>query len=125
MNRKGFTMIELLMVIVIIGILSTIMIPNIMAIINKNKDNNLKILESNIISATKAYVNDKKYELDFNCPSENKKQIKLSSLVDEGYLKNELVDPNTKEKIDSNKEVTVTLNCNTKKFTYEFEINPT
>lgn len=123
MNRKGFTLIELLMVIVIIAILSAIMIPNIITIINKNNDNNIKSLENNIISAAKEYVNDNKYNLSINCPNDNQKEITLSELKELGYIKGDIKDPNTKESIDLNKKVTITFDCNTKKFTYEFSLN--
>ena len=36
MNKKGFTLIELIMVIVIIAILSLVLVPNIFTFINKN-----------------------------------------------------------------------------------------
>ena len=36
MNKKGFTLIEVIMVIAIIAILSIILTPNVMVFINKN-----------------------------------------------------------------------------------------
>lgn len=124
MNRRGFTMIELLMVIVIIGILSAIMIPNIIVIMNKSNENNIKSLENNIIAATKAYVSDNKYtgKLNTSCPSNNITNISLSTLVSEGYIKNNIVNPNTKEKINENKTVTITFDCTKKTFTYSFSL---
>ena len=123
MNRKGFTLIELLMVIVIIAILSAIMIPNIIVIINKNNENSIKSLENDIISSAKTYVNDNKYNLSINCPNDNQKEITLLELKELGYIKGDIKDPNTKESIDLNKKVTITFDCNTKKFTYEFSLN--
>ena len=123
MNRKGFTLIELLMVIVIIAILSAIMIPNIIVIINKNNENSIKSLENDIISSAKTYVNDNKYNLSINCPNDNQKEITLLELKELGYIKGDIKDPKTKESIDLNKKVTITFDCNTKKFTYEFSLN--
>ena len=125
MNRKGFTLIELLMVIVIIAILSAILIPNVMAIINKNKQNSIDSLEKSIISATKEYVSDNKYNLSFNCPNINSivtKSIPLSVLVNGGYIKGSIKNPNTKEDIALTKVVNVKFNCKTKTFSYEFEL---
>ena len=127
MNRKGFTMIELLMVIVIIAVLSAIMIPNIIIIINKNDENNIKSLENNIISATKEYVNDNKYTgvLNINCTGSDTNvelPIKLSTLKESGYIKGDIKNPTTKDVIDPNKEVNVTFDCNKKNFTYSFSL---
>lgn len=121
MNRRGFTMIELLMVIVIIGILSAIMIPNIIVIINKNNENNIKSLENNIISAAKAYVNDNKYEIGFSC-SHHSEDITLKQLKDSGYISN-VVNPNTKVGYDlETNYVEVDFDCNNKTFTYVFKL---
>ena len=37
MNRKGFTMIELLAALVILGLLMAVAAPNIMGVLNKNR----------------------------------------------------------------------------------------
>ena len=52
MNKKGITLVELLLVIVIIGILSFMVIPNIMEALNRNKaeggESIEKLLEKNL-----------------------------------------------------------------------------
>ena len=117
MNRKGFTLIEVIMVIAIITILSLILIPNVMVLINENKKRSCEKMIDNIESAAKMYVNQNKYELGFDC---NKtKGIKLKTLVDAGYLGGELVNPINKEKIDVKSEVSVTYNCKVKVFKYK------
>ena len=63
MNRRGFTLIEVILVIVIIAILSLILIPNVMLFIDKNNISMCEKLKDNIISSTKMYVNENKYEL--------------------------------------------------------------
>ena len=117
MNKKGFTLIEVIMVIAIITILSLILIPNVMVLIDKNKERSCEKMIDNIESAAKMYVNQNKYELGFDC---NKtKGIKLKTLVDAGYLGGELVNPINKEKIDLKSEVSVTYNCKVKGFKYK------
>ena len=117
MNRKGFTLIEVIMVIAIIAILSIILIPNVMVLINENKKRSCEKMIDNIESAAKMYVNQNKYELGFDC---NKtKGIKLKTLVDAGYLGGELVNPINKEKISLESEVSVTYNCKVKGFEYK------
>ena len=118
MNRKGFTLIEVIMVIAIIAILSIILIPNVMVLINENKKRSCEKMIDNIESAAKMYVNQNKYELGFDCSS-TPKGITLKTLVDAGYLGGELVNPINKEKISLESEVSVTYNCKLKGFEYK------
>ena len=109
------------MVIAIITILSLILIPNVMVLIDKNKERSCEKMIDNIESAAKMYVNQNKYELGFDC-SDTPKEITLKTLVDAGYLGGELVNPINKIKIDlDNKEnkVSVTYNCKVKGFKYK------
>lgn len=122
MNKKGFTLIEVIMVIAIITILSLILIPNVMVLIDKNKKRSCEKMIDNIESAAKMYVNQNKYELGFDCDNNKTKEITLKILVDAGYLGGELVNPINKEKIVlDNKEnkVSVTYNCKVKGFEYK------
>ena len=113
MNKKGFTLIE-----VIIAILSLILIPNVMVLIDKNKERSCEKMIDNIESAAKIYVNQNKYELGFDC-SGTPKEITLKTLVDAGYLGGELVNPINKEEIDLKSTVSVTYNCKVKGFKYK------
>ena len=128
MNKKGFTLIELLMVIAIIAIISMILIPNVINMISTNKQKSCESLKKNIISATKLYVNENKYDLSFTC--DNTIEIPISVLIDTGKLdliKTEKQDGDIKNPINNddltNKEVSVTFNCQTKQFTYDFDYN--
>ena len=56
MNKKGFTLVEALIVIAIIGILLLTLIPSIISIINKNKEKACISTRDNIINAAKMYV---------------------------------------------------------------------
>lgn len=117
-NKKGFTLIETLMVIALIGIISLILVPNVIFLINKNKTESCENLKKNIISATKIYVNENKYDLKFTC--DNTIKISIDNLIDTGKLSGDIKDP-TNEEVDlTNEEVEVKFNCNTKQFTYNF-----
>ena len=118
MNKKGFTLIEVIVVIVIIVILSLILIPNVMLFINKNDINSCEKLITNIESSAKIYVSENKYTLGFDC-SNVAKEISLKTLVEEGDLSSPIINPITKEEIDLNTTIAVTYNCTDKTFTYE------
>lgn len=120
MNKKGFTLIELLMVIVIIAIISMILIPNVINMISTNKQKSCESLKKNIISATKLYVNENKYDLSFTC--DNTIEIPISKLIETGKLDGEIKNPINNENLTS-KSVTVKFNCQTKQFTYDFDYN--
>lgn len=113
-NKKGFTLIETLMVIALIGMISLILVPNVINIINKNKVKSCENQKKNIISATKIYVNENKYDLGFTCGS--KKNIEVQDLIDAGKLSSDMNDESL-----PNKLVEVTFNCETKQFQYVFE----
>ena len=119
MNKKGFTLIEVIMVIAIIAILSIILAPNVMVLINKNNERSCEKLIDNIKSAAKMYVNQNKYELGFDCDKNKTKGIKLQTLVDAGYLGGELVNPINKKEINLESKVLVTYDCSVKGFKYE------
>ena len=117
-NKKGFTLIETLMVIALIGIISLILVPNVIFLINKNKTESCENLKKNIISATKIYVNENKYDLNFTC--DNTIEIPISTLIEVGKLSSDIKDPTNEEEDLKNKKVEVEFNCNTKQFTYNF-----
>ena len=56
--KKGFTLIELIMVITLLGILATIAVPVISGVINDSKEKAYEKQVSVIISAAKEYVTD-------------------------------------------------------------------
>lgn len=125
MNKKGFTLIELLMVIAIIAIISMILVPNVINMISINKQKSCESLKKNIISATKLYVNENKYDLGFTCdntieiPISNTIKISISKLIEAGKIDGDIKNPINNDDL-TNKEVSVTFNCQTKQFTYDF-----
>lgn len=120
MNKKGFTLIELLMVIAIIAIISMILVPNVINMISINKQKSCESLKKNIISATKLYVNENKYDLGFTC--DNTIKISISKLIEAGKIDGDIKNPINNDDL-TNKEVSVTFNCQTKQFTYDFNCN--
>lgn len=67
MNKKGFTLVELIASIVIIGIIIVIMVPVVLNTSNKVKETNYKNLKDAIIQSTIDYIltsGDEGYSLD-------------------------------------------------------------
>lgn len=100
MNKKGFTLIETIMVIAILALLMLILVPNVITLINKNNIKSCQNLEASIKNAAKVYVANNKYQLGFSC--DTAKEIAIQTLVDAGDLKlsdNKLVNPASGENI--------------------------
>lgn len=72
-NNKGFTLVELLAVIVIIAMISTLAIPNVLKMIEKGKEEDIASIAKQAISKAKYYCrkeenncNTKLYFQDLN-----------------------------------------------------------
>ena len=121
MNRKGFTLIEILLVIVIMAMLVLILAPNVFVLLNTSKEKSCKSLITNIESSAKMYVTNNKNALGFTCS--NTKNITFQTLVDSGDLvldsTGKIKNPLNDNIIALTNTVSVTYNCNTKEFTYK------
>ena len=60
MKKKGFTLVELLGVITVLGITALLIIPSVEKIIKKNKEKALENNKKAIITATKNWITDNK-----------------------------------------------------------------
>ena len=113
MNKKGFTIVELLVTITLLAIISTIAAISITSFINKNKENNYEILKNTILEASKEYVTDNRYG---NIDS----SITAQYLLDNHYITSGLTDPKTGKNIDLN-SVIITITYQNKNYTYEIK----
>lgn len=84
MNKKGFSFVEILAVIVIMGILSGIGFGAYTRYRNKSLENTYKLFSENVASAAEEYFMSNSKETS----------VSLTTLVSEGYLESN-VDPNS------------------------------
>ena len=113
MNKKGFTIVELLVTITLLAIISTIAAISITSFINKNKENNYEILKNTILEASKEYVADNRY-------GDIEPSITAQYLLDNHYITSGLTDPKTGKNIDLN-SVIITITYQNKNYTYEIK----
>ena len=114
MKNKGFTLVELLAVIIIMGLLATIIFPMVNTSLSNSKDSSLNVLKSNIIDATKDWSLDNLNSLPENGSSVNVKLDKIK----QGYLPLNVKNPKTGYIISNESYVTIT-NVNGK---YKYEV---
>lgn len=98
MERNGFTLIEMLGVIVILSILSLITIPVIDRSLNQGRENLSKIQEGQLIKALKNYYADNIDKIkDISINESRPTCIPSDDLKDFGYLPTDLKNPKTGE----------------------------
>ena len=88
MNKKGFTLVELLVTIVIMGIVATIAFPSIRGLQATNADKKYKSLALVLSSGAKLYTDERKYDMA-NCT-----RVTYNSLKANGYVKNDKFNAN-------------------------------
>lgn len=120
MNNKGFTLIELIVVVAIIALLSLVLTPNVISLINKNKVNSYNDTIKSIEMAAATYVSDNRYGLGITC-TDNEKKVTLKTLVEAGALTSIPTNPCTNGNFVDTEEVTITYYCNTKEYSYYFK----
>lgn len=123
-GNKGFTLIEVILVLAILAIVVVILAPNILILLDKNQVKSCQSLKSNIEAASKMYTADKKYELGITCG--NTKTIYGKDLIEAGYLENtggsQINDKNGTTIDLENVVIDITYDCSTKVFSYDVKI---
>lgn len=135
MNNKGFTLVELIIVIALLATIALLSTPNIIRVIEKNKVDNYNETLDSIIEATELYVSNNRYELDFKDASGNNasckpgdpddkkiySQITLQKLIDSKNISTLVKNPCTEVEISTTTKIDITLNCKTKQFEYNIK----
>lgn len=132
MNNKGFTLIEMIMVIAILAMLAVLTTPNVIKMINKNKADNYNSVIDSIVASCDLYTSDNRYNLSFNntCPTESESStiteistfITLQDLVNSKDISTPIRNECTNEELNYDTiKITITLDCKTKNFSYKIE----
>lgn len=104
MRNKGFTLVELLGVIVLLGILGIVIIPKVGDSITNSKETALKTQEESIKKAAYDFLIDNTEFLEEN----DTITIKLGVLKQKGYLPVNIKNPKTRKNISNESLITVT-----------------
>lgn len=100
MNKKGYTLVELLATLIVLSIVIGITIPIALNVINNSKEKDLELIKKNISDAAVNLVNECNFDDSFEdsfstsnriCPAlstDGKKLISVRDLMKRGFLSN-------------------------------------
>lgn len=121
MKKEGFTLVELLAVIVIIGIIYLIVFPSVTSFIDKSKEKSYNIQVDLIEKASKKWVVDNTDELLKKDPYHlNNINLTLTTLKKDGYLQDMFIE-NPKNKKIMTGCVVVSYQSNKNQYEYTYE----
>ena len=89
LNNKGFTLVELLAVVVILVIIMTVALPNISSSIERSQNKQDAAMEKVIISAGELYVSKHKASIKNKLSTISSCSISVQDLTSENYLSSE------------------------------------
>lgn len=114
MKQSAFTLIELLAVLVVLGMLSLLIIPNITSVIEETRENLYEIQLNNIITGTKNWSAKNTNML----PEENNETITLTlgQLKIGGFIDQNFKNPKTNKPFPNDLEITITKINNNYKY---------
>lgn len=94
MNKKGFTLIELITVIALLSIVGIITLPKINKAFKSSSADQLEEVRENIVKSTEVYLNNSCGKDSYNKLIKNDSiRIYLSSIKDCGLIDNKIYNP--------------------------------
>lgn len=118
MNKKGFTLVELLAVIVILGLLGLLAIPAIEKTLKKSRTDLYEIQITNIIDGAKNWIADHPYDIPKN--NNDELTISLCELKIGSYVDAKISNPRTDKMFDCGTKIKIKNVNNTYKYDIDF-----
>ena len=108
MNKKGFTLIELITVISLLSIVGVIMYPKINEAFKTSRADQLETVRQDVVSAVDVYLNSKCGKESYELLIDNDRvKVYLNNISDCGLIDSEIYNPVSGEYFDINNEYIV------------------
>ena len=106
MNKKGFTLVEILVSIGLLALLGSVIAISLNRVFKDNNIKNYNEYVEKVKSSAMLYVNNT-VDIINDLNDSSFKIITIGNLIDNGYLKDNIINPNTNKKIDKNEKIKV------------------
>ncbi len=113
--NKGFTLVELLAVLVILGTITIIAVPNVITTNQKMAENDYNEFKNTVENAAEIYMET---HIDQKPVAGETKHISIKTLKDAGFINSNLINPQTKNIISDTDTITVKNSNGTITYTY-------
>ena len=117
LNKNGFTLVELIGVVILIGLIALIAIPSVDYVIKKTKDNAYDRTLDTLKDGLRNWVTDNK-ELIYEDGEEI--IVTLADLKEQGYIEYDIKNPKTSTCLANTMQFKITRVKNDEKDTYEY-----
>ena len=118
-NKKGFTLVELLGVIVILSIMILVTAPALLTTIKNTEDKAIEEFETTLSIAAESYIEQNRISFPQLNEVGGTAYISVGKLKEGGYIKTNLVDPKTGSVVESTSTIKTVVQPN-KTRTYEY-----
>ena len=121
MNKKGFTLVELVITIGLLGLLGMVIVSNMSGLLNKQQDKQYASFKESLTKAACSYIhlNAAKDEenpnksLKSTCIIKKTCSVTVGRLVEQGLISDEdLIDPRNKERLSNSTPILITYQNN-------------
>ena len=114
MNKKGFTLVELVVTIALLGILGTVIVSNMSGILNKEQDKQYDLFKNTLTKAGCSYIHlNAGKTVRSTCVTKGKCSVAVKVLLEQGLISDDdLIDPRNQEQISLNTNIEITYQNN-------------
>ncbi len=105
MKKQGFTLAELIGVIVILALICLVSVPAIASVLKTNKKSLCETQLDNVLEAARNYASENL--LAMPAKDGELKIITIQDLIDNGFIDENIENPVTKENFDTEIEITI------------------
>ncbi len=120
--KNGFTLVELLAILVILGIITIVAVPSVITTNQKANENDYNEFKKTVENAAEVYIET---HLEQKPTKDGMTTVSINNLIEVGLLNGNLINPKTNKTIDSEKNnATSFVTVENKNGTITYTYNP-